>query len=185
MREMAMFDLDQFIADLRTSLAERSRQAMKEVVARAVSDPASLLHQIGEPDVPGLKVLYQAPDLTILNVVWAPKFVTVPHDHRMTAVIGMYGGREDNVFWRRIPDAPKFHIEAAGGQALGLGDVALLGRDLIHSVVNPLGKISGAIHVYDGPFMTVERSMWDPETLVEQPYDLNFVAQGMLPPASR
>ena len=44
-----MFDLDQFIADLRAALAERSRQALKEVVARAVSDPASLLRQIGEP----------------------------------------------------------------------------------------------------------------------------------------
>ena len=25
----------------------------------------------------------------------------------------------------------------------------LLGRDIIHSTINPLGKISGAIHVYD------------------------------------
>jgi hypothetical protein len=43
----------------------------------------------------------------------------------------------------------------------------LLGRDVIHSVVNPLAKISGAIHVYDGEFLTAERSMWDAETLVE------------------
>jgi hypothetical protein len=27
-------------------------------------------------------------------VIWAPKQVTLPHDHRMSAVIGMYGGRE-------------------------------------------------------------------------------------------
>ena len=180
-----MFDLDQFIADLRATLAERSRQAMKEVVARAVSDPASLLRQIGEPDAPGVKMLHEAPDLTILNLVWAPKFVTVPHDHRMTAVIGMYGGREDNMFWRRVPNAAKFPIEAAGGQALGSGDVALLGRDLIHSVVNPLGKLSGAIHVYDGPFMNVKRSMWDAETLVEEPYDVSVVAKGMPMQAAR
>jgi phosphoglycolate phosphatase-like HAD superfamily hydrolase len=44
-----MFDLDRFIADLRAALAERSRQALKEVVARAVADPASLLRQIGQP----------------------------------------------------------------------------------------------------------------------------------------
>ena len=180
-----MFDLEQFIADLRTTLTERSRQAMKEVVARAVSDPAPLLRQIGEPTVPGVKVLHEAPDLTILNVVWAPKFVTAPHDHRMAAVIGMYGGREDNIFWRRIPNAVKFHIEAAGGQALGRGDVALLGRDLIHSVINPLATLSGAIHVYDGPFTTMARSMWNAETLVEQPYDVNIVAQGMPLQAAR
>ena len=44
-----MFDLDQFIADLHAALGERSRQALKEVVTRAVSDPTSLLRQLGEP----------------------------------------------------------------------------------------------------------------------------------------
>jgi predicted metal-dependent enzyme (double-stranded beta helix superfamily) len=174
-----MFSLGQFVDDLRTSLAERSRQHMRDVVARAVSDPAALIREIGEPATAGVNLLYQSPELTVLNVVWAPHFITVPHDHRMSAVIGLYGGREDNIFWRRIPDAAKFQIEAAGGHALGNGDTTLLGRDLIHSVVNPLGKLSGAIHVYDGPFMTAERSMWDAETLVEAPYDVAKVAKGM------
>jgi predicted metal-dependent enzyme (double-stranded beta helix superfamily) len=175
-----VFDLDQFITDLRAALAERSRQALKEVVARAVADPAALLRQIGEPDKAAVQVLHQASDLTVLNVIWAPKQVTLPHDHRMSAVIGMYGGREDNMFWRRVANPTKFQIEPAGGQALGTGDVTLLGRDVIHSVVNPMAKISGAIHVYDGEFLTAQRSMWDAETLVEMPYDINAVARGMV-----
>jgi len=174
-----MFDLDQFIADLRATLGERSRQALKEVVTRAVSDPTSLLRQLGEPEEAAVQVLHAAPDLTVLNVAWAPKQVALPHDHRMSAVIGMYGGREDNAFWRRVANPTKFQIELAGGQALGVGDVTILGRDVIHSVVNPLTKISGAIHVYDGEFLTMQRSMWDPETLVEKPYDVNTVAAGM------
>ena len=174
-----MFDLYRFIADLRAALSERSRQALKEVVARAVADPALLVRQIGEPEKAAAEVLYASPELTVLNVIWAPKQVTLPHDHRMAAVIGMYSGREDNTFWRRVSNPTKFQIEPAGGQALGTGDVTILGRDVIHSVVNPLAKISGAIHVYDGEFLTVERSMWDAETLVEQPYDINAVAKGM------
>jgi predicted metal-dependent enzyme (double-stranded beta helix superfamily) len=174
-----MFDLDRFIADLRAALAERSQQALKEVVARAVADPALLIRQIGEPEKAAVEVLHASPELTVLNVIWAPKQVTLPHDHRMAAVIGMYSGREDNTFWRRVSNPTKFQIEPAGGQALGTGDVTILGRDVIHSVVNPLAKISGAIHVYDGEFLTVERSMWDAETLVEQPYDINAVAKGM------
>lgn len=174
-----MFDLDQFIADLRAALSERSRQAMREIVARAVSDPAALFRTIGEPDKPGAKVLHHAADLTVLNLAWAPRQMTLPHNHLLTAVIGMYGGREDNMFWRRVPGGSRFQIEAAGGQALGGGDVAVLGRDIIHSVVNPLGKISGAIHVYDGDFFAMERSMWDAETLAEAPYDINAVIQGM------
>jgi predicted metal-dependent enzyme (double-stranded beta helix superfamily) len=174
-----MFDLDQFIADLRAALGERSRQALREVVARAVSDPASLLRGIGEPDKPAVQVLHAASDITVLNVIWSPKQVTLPHDHRMSAVIGMYGGREDNMFWRRLPNPTRFQIEAAGGEALGDGDAIILGRDIIHSVVNPLEKLSGAIHVYDGPFLTTPRSMWNSETLAEQPYDIAAVAKGM------
>ncbi len=174
-----MFDLDRFIADLRATLSERSRQPMKEVVARAVSDPASLIRAIGEPAEAGVQVLHKSPELTVMNLLWAPRQIALPHDHRMAAVIGMYAGREDNMFWRRLPSPTKFQIEAAGGEALGTGDVTILGRDVIHSVVNPLGRISAAIHVYIGNFLEIERSMWDAETLVEEPYDINVVVPGM------
>ena len=174
-----MFTLEQFIADLRATLGERSRQAMKEVVARAVSDPQAVLRELGTPDKPGVNVLHKSPELTVLTLAWSPLQVTLPHDHRMSAVIGMYGGREDNTFWRRKQGGPGFEIEPAGGEALGVGDVTLLGRDIVHSVVNPLGRISAAIHVYDGPFLTAERSMWDPESLKEEPYDISRVARGM------
>lgn len=174
-----MFDKDQFIADLRGTLAERSRKAMAEVVARAVSDPASIARALGEPDKPGIQMLHRSPELTVISLAWAPRQLTLPHDHRMAAVIGMYGGREDNMFWRKVPGTDKFQIEPAGGEALGTGNVTILGRDIVHSVVNPLDKISVAIHVYDGDFVAAQRSMWDAETLVEQPYDVNAVAKGM------
>jgi predicted metal-dependent enzyme (double-stranded beta helix superfamily) len=162
-----MFDKEQFIADLRGSLGERSRRAMADVVARAVSDPAAVTRQLGEPTTPGVQVLHKSPELTVLTLAWAPKQVTLPHDHRMAAVIGMYGGREDNMFWRKVKGEGPFQIEPAGGEALGTGNVTILGRDIVHSVVNPLEKISVAIHVYDGDFFAAQRSMWDAETLVE------------------
>lgn len=174
-----MFDLDQFIADLRATLPERSRQPMKEVVARAVSDPASLMRVLGEPAKAGVQVLHRSADLTVMNLLWAPRQLALPHDHRMPAVIGMYTGREDNIFWRRVDHPKKFQIEAAGGEALGVGDVTILGHDIVHSVVNPLNRISAAIHVYLGNFLETKRSMWDAETLVEEPYDINVVVQGM------
>ncbi len=175
-----MFDKDQFIADLQGALAERSRKAMAEIVARAISDPAAIVRQLGEPTKPGVEVLHKSPELTVLTLAWAPKQVTLPHDHRMAAVIGMYGGREDNMFWRKLPGTDKFQIEPAGGEALGTGNVTILGRDIVHSVVNPLDKISAAIHVYDGDFFAAQRSMWDAETLVEQPFDLKSVAGALV-----
>ena len=43
-----------------------------------------------------------------------------------------------------------------------------LGRDIIHSVSNPIPKLTGALHVYGGDFFGVPRSEWDAETLLEQ-----------------
>ncbi len=180
-----MFELDQFIADLRSALPDRSRLALKEVVARAVRHPVALLTCIGRPEKPGAQVLYRAPDLTVLNAIWAADQITLPHDHRMAAVIGMYAGREDNMFWKRVAHPTGFEITAVGGLALGAGDAAILGPEVIHSVVNPLGRLSGAIHVYDGDFLAVRRSMWNPETLTEERYDLEKVLKGRMPLADR
>ena len=45
-----MFDLDQFIADCRSALAaDKSHKLVREVVAKAVSDPAAVLKRLGEP----------------------------------------------------------------------------------------------------------------------------------------
>lgn len=172
-----MFDLDRFITDLRATAGERSRQATKEVVARALADRTALLRCLGEPTKAGIQILYNGPDLTIMNLVWGPGQMTTPHDHRMWAVIGMYGGREDNVFWRRLPDAGPA-IGIAGGRALGAGDVEILGPDIIHSVVNPLPRLSGAIHVYGGDFVKVHRSQWNPESLTEEPFDMQQARKG-------
>jgi predicted metal-dependent enzyme (double-stranded beta helix superfamily) len=166
-----MFDLDRFVADCRTALAQDrgGHRAVREVVARAVADPGGVLAGLGEPKSAGVQKLYDAPDLTILNIVWGPRMTVAPHDHRMWAVIGIYSGREDNIFWRRLDGG---RIEAAGAKALSTRDCTVLGRDIIHSVTNPIPRLTGAIHVYGGHLPTVERSEWDPETLAEQRYDL-------------
>ena len=94
-----------------------------------------------------------------------------PHNHQMWAVIGIYSGREDNIFWRRIAGAPAGKLEAAGARALSEKEVAPLGRDIIHSVTNPIPRLTGALHVYGGDFFGVPRSEWDAETLREQQCD--------------
>jgi predicted metal-dependent enzyme (double-stranded beta helix superfamily) len=96
--------------------------------------------------------------------------MVMPHDHRMWTVIGVYSGREDNIFWRRIPGAPN-RIEAAGAKSLCEKDVVPLGSDIIHSVINPIDRLTGAIHIYGGDFFATERSQWDSLTLDEQRFD--------------
>jgi predicted metal-dependent enzyme (double-stranded beta helix superfamily) len=90
----------------------------------------------------------------------------------MWAVIGIYTGREDNIFWRRPGGVPGSRIEAAGARALSEREAVPLGPDIIHSVINPIKRLTGAIHVYGGDFFEVPRSEWDPEHLVEGPYNV-------------
>ncbi len=166
-----MFDVEEFAADCRAALAQdRSSAAVREVVARAVSSPAAMLSALGEPERAQIQPLYRSPELTILNVIWAPKMTIFPHNHDMWAVIGIYSGREDNVFWRRLPD-DSHKVEAAGAKSLCDRDTVPLGRDIIHSVTNPIGRLTGAIHVYGGDFFNAHRSEWDPESLLERPCD--------------
>lgn len=166
-----MFDLEQFTADCRNALAaDSSHKLVREVVARAVSNPAEVLKGLGDPKRAEIQKLYHAPDLTILNVIWGPMMTVMPHNHQMWAVIGIYSGREDNVFWRRRPDG-NGRVEAAGARALCVGDAEPLGHNIIHSVTNPIPRLTGAIHVYGGDFFAAERSEWDAETLLEGRYD--------------
>ena len=170
-----MFDLDRFVADCRAALAQGAGQkGVREVVTRAVSEPGAILRALGEPRRAGVNKLYHAPDLTVLNLVWGPMMTVMPHNHRMWAVIGIYTGREDNIFWRRVgaEEDGVGRIEAAGARALSERDCAVLGHDIIHSVTNPIPRLTGAIHVYGGDFFGIEKSEWDPETLHEKPYDV-------------
>jgi len=167
-----MFDLDRFIADCREAVAaSHSHKAAREVVARALADPSAVLKGVGEPRFAGVEAIYRGDDVTIFNVVWAPLMTILPHDHRTWAVIGVYTGAEDNVYWRRTGEPGDTRIEAAGARSLRVGDAEPLGRDIIHSVTNPIPRLTGAIHVYGGDFVAIARSEWDPQTLTERPYD--------------
>ena len=167
-----MFDKDHFIKDCMNAVAE-GQGAIHEVVAQAVSNSVGVMSELGEPEHAGITPIYRSPDLTIINFVWAPCMSLMPHNHQMFAVVGVYSGREDNVFWRRTETS----IEAAGAKSLGVGDVTTLSRDIIHSVLNPIGKMTCAIHVYGGDFFAPDepRSEWDHETLIEEPWDIDKV----------
>jgi len=166
-----MFDPDRFIEDcLAAAQSGDAHTGVRPVLERALADPSAIIAGLGEPKSGLLAPLYRSPELTILNVVWKPGAVIRPHNHETWALIGVYTGREDNIFWRRTKDDPH-RIEAAGARCLLPGDLAPLGKDIIHSVVNPLERLTGAIHIYGGDFFKIERSEWDDERLTEQPYD--------------
>ncbi len=171
-----MFDVDNFIADCCEAIEnDLTHKSAAEVVRCAMSEPSKILEALGEPTEPGITPLYQSQKLTIINLAWKPLTTIPPHNHEMWAVIGIYGGREDNIFWRRIKGHPEGLIEAAGAKALSTGDVCPMSADVIHSVTNPIPKLTAALHVYGGDFFEAERSEWEPERLTEHQLEMDAV----------
>jgi predicted metal-dependent enzyme (double-stranded beta helix superfamily) len=176
-----MFSTERFIADCQNALREGMPEvAIKELARQAVSDVPALTRELGIPQRSGIITLHQSPELTILNIVWAPGMSLYPHDHRMWAVIGVYEGREDNAFFKRTAHG----LVAASDRQLEAGEAVLLGAQTIHAVTNPLGRFTGALQIYGGDFFKVARSEFDPVTLEERPFDVER-AKGMFVDGSR
>ncbi len=160
--------VEEIVARCQEALTEHTPfLAIRDVLAELVSDSSDLEQALGRVSRGGITTLHNAADLTVLHVAWTPGMTLYPHEHRMWAVIGMYGGQEDNAFFRRVPGG----LERAGGRELPAGEVLVLGDDAIHSVANSRKDFAVALHVYGGDFFSVERSEWDVETYEERPRD--------------
>src|SRR4051812_15971354 len=114
-----MLTQEKLIADCKAALdGDCSSRNVRDVVASAVSDPAAVILALGEPKQSGIQKIYRSPELTIINVLWRPGMIVMPHNHALWAVIGIYSGREDNILWRRLPEAKDGELEAVGAKTL-------------------------------------------------------------------
>jgi predicted metal-dependent enzyme (double-stranded beta helix superfamily) len=160
--------VDDIVARCQAAIGEHTPAlAVRDVLDEIVTDPAALEQAVGAVHEGGITTLHNAADLTVLHVAWTPGMALNPHDHRMWAVIGMYGGQEDNGFYRRAASG----LEPSGGRELPAGDVLVLGDDVIHSVANTRREFAVALHVYGGDFFSIARSEWDWDTYEERPRD--------------
>jgi predicted metal-dependent enzyme (double-stranded beta helix superfamily) len=81
-----MFSIDNFIEDCRTAVSGTDpHQAVQALVERAVSDPTGLMAGLGEPKRAGVNKLYVSDDLTVLNLIWGPQMILMPHNPEMWA----------------------------------------------------------------------------------------------------
>ena len=172
---MPRFDKDQFVADCLVAVrsGDRTQKQVKELVDQAVSNPSAISTEVGDvTQDPMTTIWYRSDELTVLHIVWPPEVELFPHDHNMWAVIGIYGGREDNQFYRRIDDG---RIEPHTGRTIMEQDVIGLGSDVVHSVANPTREWTAALHVYGGDFYSTPRTMWSGETLEPLVLDTDLI----------
>src|SRR5918992_5564033 len=119
--------LERFIADCRDAhAADSSHKAVREVVARTVADPGSVLRWLGEPK--------RAEVETLLSSASIPGARTTSSGA---------GGR-------------------APGAARSKQRVRKRCASVIHSVTNPIRRLTGAIHVYGGDFFGARAQRMEP-----------------------
>ena len=167
-----MFDTDEFVASCQQALQENAPAlAVKELVSAAVAEPGQVEAALGTPAQGGITTLHRSSELTVLNIIWPPGMALYPHDHQLWAVIGLYGGQEDNTFFKR--NAGGVGLVRAGYEELRAQDAVTLGQDAIHAVHNTQGVFTGAIHVYGGDFFVQPRSEWASAADEEMPYSVD------------
>lgn len=166
------FDTEHFVAACRASLADSDvLRALAATVADALQDREGLLEAFGS--APTLRVTQLVADehLTVLHLGCPVGFAFPPHDHRMLSVVGVFAGIEDNIYYARQGEC----LVEVGRHRVRAGEVAAHSEDVIHAITNAGDEPLGAIHVYAGDFLHLERSEWSGEPLQEQPYDLTRI----------
>ncbi len=180
-----MFDKDEFVAECLTAVGDgdRAHRAVKEIVERTVAVPSQIESEVGDvADGPMMTIWHRADDLTVLHIVWPPGVDLFAHDHNMWAVIGVYGGREDNQFYRRLDDGS---VEPHTAKTITSSEVLALGSEVVHSVTNPTREWTAALHVYGGEFFTTPRTMWSKDTHQPMVFDSEVLSQGLEAAADR
>jgi len=182
---MGAFDKDEFVAECLTAVrtGNGAHAAVKDIVERAVASPLAIEAEVKpRTESPMMTIWHRSDELTVLHIVWPPDADLFAHDHNMWAAIGIYGGREDNQFYRHLQDG---RIEPHTGKTLIETDAIMLGSDVVHSVANPTQDWTAAIHVYGGEFFTTPRTMWSKDTLEPAPLDPEFIKANLEAAASR
>ncbi len=164
------FEIDRFISQCKDAVVQpRPAEAVLAFMRETLSDVEgvreALQSILGDPlsNAP----LFRSSELLILNTVLVPGLLTPPHDHATWAVIGVYGGREDNTFYRKSTTG----LEEIARKEIRVGGSIFLDPGVIHAVANPLKVPTLAIHVYGTDLLTAPRSMWNPHTLETCDYD--------------
>lgn len=178
---MATFDLQSFIARLRDAASSSDAATRIEaLMSEAFRDPEAVRASMPAFDTDE-EILFENDSLSVYYCRFDPDQQVPPHDHRTTAVIGVYEGGEVNSFYRteggRLVEESTVTLEP--------GDVLRIGPEAIHTVMTSGSEACYGLHVYLAPLTTTDRSLYDWETGAAEPMtDERFEALTRRRPAS-
>ena len=163
------FDLDDLLARLKkAAIAPDAPKAVRAILEETVSAPEAVA--IGMPTfVENEAILFEDDTISIWFCRFMPGISVPPHDHKMSATIGIYRGAERNDFYENDPkinseNDDRGGIRKSGKAELSAGEVLSIGPSAIHSVTCISDEPCCGIHVYLGKLSTVDRSLFNTKT---------------------
>ena len=168
-----MFDVDLFVTECQAALsAPEPKRVVERLLREAMADVEGVAEALGGGADAVFQPLFRFPELTVANMSTAPGSTSPIHNHCMWGVIGVYAGQEDNFLYKRGANG----LEQQETKILRKADIYVMPDDLIHAIHNPLGEFNAALHVYGGDLVERPgRSIWNPQTEVEEEYDIQQV----------
>ena len=112
-------------------------------------------------------ILFEDDKISIWFCRFHPGTKIPPHNHNMTAIIGVYAGTEGNALYKKDKDERLTCYQINNVHA---GEVLCIAPDAIHGVTCLSDHPSEAIHVYLGAITRVERNLYDLEHGEVLPY---------------
>jgi predicted metal-dependent enzyme (double-stranded beta helix superfamily) len=115
-----------------------------------------------------LQAFYRAPNLSLLKAKFSIGRRTPPHNHGTWAAILVLSGSERNALYQRNTDGSLSYQRSVD---LTPGSVFFMPAEAVHVAECTSDEPAIGLHVYGDNVLGVERQMWDPDTLDEQPLD--------------
>ncbi|WP_417518597.1 hypothetical protein [Minwuia sp.] len=165
--------LETFVTDARAAaVSDEPTSAVRGVLEDALTRAdafAALIAAQADDEVH----LFEDETVSIWTCRFWPDVILPPHEHTIPVHIGVVGGVERNILYRRLYGELLQVFE----KEVGRGDMLSMGADGIHAVTAAGPDPSLALHVYLGPLMQVERSLFNWRTGAAMPFtDANFEA---------
>jgi predicted metal-dependent enzyme (double-stranded beta helix superfamily) len=154
------FEVETFVTACQRAAAEVDPAgAVREVVGAAIGEGLSIDSALGTQRRADNDSLFLSDDLTVQRIIWIPGIPSVPHEHRMWAVVGVYAGEEVNHIYERSRDG----LTELRTVAVVQGSVFVLDANAIHAVECARDEWTAALHVYGGDIVNGERNAWGPD----------------------
>lgn len=181
------YGLDQFVGDMRTITSETSDDGeivtrLKPLAIRFAQDKSWLKDEhrsSNNAQGAAVHLLHEEPDhsLAVFASAYAAGRGFPPHDHGTWAIVAGVDGIETDTYWRRLDDGSRegyAELEKGVETPVAPGQACAMVTGEIHSVANRTDETTISLHVYGKHVGFIDRSQFDPETNVQEPFKVVF-----------